>query len=495
MLFSSPEFLFVFLPLCLLAFHLTLWKAGGAAAMGVSVLFSVFFYGWWNPPYLALLLGSIGGNFLFAKRLAFTPSRLLLGMAIVLNLAVLGYFKYRNFFLENVGLAMGETWSFGAIFIPLGISFFTFQQIALLIDANDGEIPHPPGALNYTQFVIFFPQLIAGPIILFRELSGQLVDLRAGKGAGLALFGPGLVVFLVGLFKKVCLADNIAPFADIVFSHATELTMLEAWAGAVAYALQLYFDFSGYSDMAVGLGLLFGLRLPINFDTPFRAVSMVDFWKRWHMTMTRFFMMYLYAPVALSLNRFGLARFTTQTILFPLTVAAPILLTFLVAGLWHGAGWTFILFGVVNGVGLVIDHLWREAKCPAPPRWLGWALTMLTVLVSLVYFRAASVADAHAILAAFVSPSALVLPSWLSWMSAPLGLPWATLVVFTTGVFTVKFMTWVAALGVLSLVMPNPAKDYDHMVPTPFLAVISAILVWMVLGWLDEPRTFLYFQF
>jgi alginate O-acetyltransferase complex protein AlgI len=280
-----------------------------------------------------------------------------------------------------------------------------------------------------------------------------------------------------------------------VFSHATELTMLEAWAGAVAYALQLYFDFSGYSDMAVGLGLLFGLRLPINFDTPFRAVSMVDFWKRWHMTMTRFFMMYLYAPVALSLNRFGLARFTTQTILFPLTVAAPILLTFLVAGLWHGAGWTFILFGVVNGVGLVIDHLWREAKCPAPPRWLGWALTMLTVLVSLVYFRAASVADAHAILAAFVSPSALVLPSWLSWMSAPLGLPWATLVVFTTGVFTVKFMTWVAALGVLSLVMPNPAKDYDHMVPTPFLAVISAILVWMVLGWLDEPRTFLYFQF
>jgi len=240
---------------------------------------------------------------------------------------------------------------------------------------------------------------------------------------------------------------------------------------------------------------LFGLRLPINFDTPFRAVSMVDFWKRWHMTMTRFFMMYLYAPVALSLNRFGLARFTSQTMLFPLTVAAPIMLTFLVAGLWHGAGWTFILFGAVNGVGLVINHLWREAKFPALPRWLGWALTMLTVLVSLVYFRAASVADAHAILAAFVSPGALVLPNWLSWMSAPLGLPWATLVVFTTGVFTVKFMTWVAALGVLSLVMPNPAKDYDHMVPTPFLAVISAILVWMVLGWLDEPRTFLYFQF
>jgi alginate O-acetyltransferase complex protein AlgI len=416
-------------------------------------------------------------------------------LVIIFNLAVLGYFKYRNFFLENIGFAIGETWSFGTIFIPLGISFFTFQQIALLIDSNDGEVSHPPGALDYTQFVIFFPQLIAGPIILFRELSGQLVDLRAGKGVGLALFGPGLVVFLVGLFKKVCLADNIAPFADIVFSHATELTMLEAWAGAVAYALQLYFDFSGYSDMAVGLGLLFGLCLPINFDTPFRAVSMIDFWKRWHMTMTRFFMMYLYAPVALSLNRFGLARFTSQAVLFPLTVAVPILLTFLVAGLWHGAGWTFILFGAVNGVGLVIDHLWREAKCPALPRWLSWALTMLTVLVSLVYFRAASVADAHAILAAFVSPYALVLPNWLSWMSSPLGLPWATLVVFTNGVFTIKFMTWVAVLGVLSLVMPNLAKDYDRLVPTPFLAVISAVLVWMVLGWLDEPRTFLYFQF
>ncbi|HJO89418.1 MAG TPA: MBOAT family O-acyltransferase [Alphaproteobacteria bacterium] len=495
MLFSSPGFLFVFLPLCLLAFHLTLWKAGGTAAMGVSVLFSVFFYGWWNPPYLALLLGSIGGNFLFARRLSRVPSRFLLGLAIIFNLALLGYFKYRNFFLENIGFAVGETWSFGTIFIPLGISFFTFQQIALLIDSNDGEVSHPPGVLDYTQFVIFFPQLIAGPIILFRELSDQLADLRAGKGAGLALFGPGLVVFLMGLFKKVCLADNIAPFADIVFSHATELTMLEAWAGAVAYALQLYFDFSGYSDMAVGLGLLFGLCLPINFDTPFRAVSMIDFWKRWHMTMTRFFMMYLYAPVALSLNRFGLARFTSQTMLFPLTVAAPILLTFLVAGLWHGAGWTFILFGAVNGVGLVINHLWREAKCPALPRLLNWALTMLTVLISLVYFRAASVADAHAILATFFSPGALVLPNWLSWMSVPLGLPWATLVVFTTGVFTIKFITWVAALGVLSLVMPNPAKDYDRLVPTPFLAVISAVLVWMVLGWLDEPRTFLYFQF
>jgi len=171
MLFSSPGFLFVFLPLCLLAFHLTLWKAGGTAAMGVSVLFSVFFYGWWNPPYLALLLGSIGGNFLFARRLSRVPSRFLLGLAIIFNLALLGYFKYRNFFLENIGFAVGETWSFGTIFIPLGISFFTFQQIALLIDSNDGEVSHPPGVLDYTQFVIFFPQLIAGPIILFRELS------------------------------------------------------------------------------------------------------------------------------------------------------------------------------------------------------------------------------------------------------------------------------------------------------------------------------------
>ncbi len=495
MLFSSPEFLFVFLPLCLLAFHLTLWKAGGTAAMGVSVLFSVFFYGWWNPPYLALLLGSIGGNFLFARRLAVTPSRLLLGLAIVLNLGVLGYFKYRNFFLENVGLAMGETWSFGAIFIPLGISFFTFQQIALLMDANDGEISRPPEALDYTQFVIFFPQLIAGPIVLFRELSEQLAGLRAGKGVGLGLFGPGLVVFVVGLFKKVCLADNMAPFVDLIFIRAADLTMLEAWAGAMAYALQLYFDFSGYSDMAVGLGLLFGLRLPINFDTPFRAVSMIDFWKRWHITMTRFFMMYLYAPLALSLNRYGLARFTSQAVLFPLTVAMPILLTFLVAGLWHGAGWTFVLFGAVNGVGLVINHLWKEAKCPVLPPWLGWALTMLTVLVSLVYFRAASVADAHAILAAFVSPEALILPNWLSWLSGPLGLPWATLRIFSTGVFTVKFMAWVIVLGVLSLTMPNPAKNYDDLVPTPQLAAISAALAWMVLGWLDEPRTFLYFQF
>ncbi len=495
MLFSSSIFLYAFLPVSLLAFHFSRIRFGGAFALGSAVVFSLFFYGWWNPPFLALLIGSLLVNFFFVRRLALAPSRFILTLAIAINLGVLGYFKYRNFFLENLGLALGEQWSFELVFIPLGISFFTFQQIALLIDSHDGEVAAPPSALDFSQFITFFPQLIAGPIVLYRELSDQLLDVHKGKGAGLALFGPGVVVFLVGLFKKVCLADNIAPYANIAFSQIENLSLLEAWAGASAYGLQLYFDFSGYSDMAVGLGLMFGFRLPLNFDTPFRATSMIDFWKRWHITMTRFFMMYFYSPIALALTRYGMTNLKKGAALFLLTVTAPIFATFLLAGLWHGAGWTFIAFGAVNGAGLVANHAWKEMKMPNLPGWLGWALTMLTVLISFVYFRSPGIVEANMMLTTMVSPSTFMMPNWLSAFAETHNLAWTSLPLFVTGTFTLHMFAWMGALGILSLVMANPAKDYMRLRPTPALALVVAGIAWLSVGWLDEPRTFLYFQF
>ena len=500
MLFSSPEFLFAFLPISLLVFHLGLRFFGAGAALGLSVLLSLFFYGWWNPPYLALLAGSMVVNYALARKLAKMDSLSLLVFGITLNLGVLGYFKYKNFFLENTGLLLGETWHLGVLFIPLGISFFTFQQIALLIDLRDRAVEHPPNWLDFAQFISFFPQLIAGPIILYRELDDQFAALHAGKGKGLTLFGAGVVVFITGLFKKVCLADGIAPFADAAFVFSETLSLLEAWAGVLAYALQLYFDFSGYSDMAVGLGLMFGFVLPINFDTPFRASSMIDFWKRWHITMTRFFMIYIYSPLAWRMARWGAKRGWNKergrhVLFFSASVGFPILTAFLLSGLWHGAGWTFVAFGAVNGIGLVANHAWREWHAPRLPRALGWGLTLICVLVSFVYFRAANMAQAHEILSAMFSPAKFILPNWLAGTAEALHLPWTTLDLFSEGSFSVRMALWIFILGLLSLLMANPAKDYAGLKPSFPLALATAFMGWMALAWLDEPRSFLYFQF
>jgi alginate O-acetyltransferase complex protein AlgI len=493
-LFSSHEFIFGFLPLALLAFHLTRIYFGGRAALGTVAAASLFFYGWWNPPFLALLAGSMAVNYMLARSLTRKPSGRPLLVGIILNLGVLGYFKYRNFFLENLGYLTGQSWDLEPIFVPLAISFFTFQQIALLVDVRDRRVEIRDPA-DFAAFVALFPQLIAGPIVLFREIEEQFKKLKEGDGPGLELFGAGIVVFALGLFKKVVLADSIAPYADTAFGVAEQLTFLEAWAGAIAYSLQLYFDFSGYSDMAVGLGLMLGIFLPINFNTPFRATSMVDFWKRWHITMTRFFMMYLYSPIALALTRRSMAAGYTGGTAFAFAVGVPIGLTFLLSGLWHGAAWTFIAFGAVNAVGLIANHAWREAKLPTLPGPVGWLLTMLTVVVSFVYFRAESMADAHAILSAMAAPQEIMLPNWLSGWAERVDLPWRTLDFFATGTYTLRLTVWIALLFGLSMMPQNPAAEPLKIRSSWLNAALAAGLLLLALGLLDRPQAFIYFQF
>ncbi len=398
MLFNSFEFIFGFLPLTLVGFFLISRRGSRTLAIAYLSLASMFFYGWWNPWYLLLLLAEVVFNFLLGQRLArpdVAPrERLLLTIfGIGTMLGVLGYFKYTYFILDIVNELGGTSWSAGAIILPLGISFHSFQQIAYLVDGYRRRAPRYRFD-EYCLFVTFFPQLIAGPIVHHHEIVPQLQSsaLLRFKALNLSL---GLAIFSIGLFKKTVLADGLAQIASPMFNAAaTGLPLLptEAWTAAIAYSLQLYFDFSAYSDMAIGLARMFNIRLPVNFYSPYRASDIADFWRRWHMTLSRFLRNYLYIP--LGGNRRGPAR-----------QGINLMLTMLLGGLWHGAGWTFVLWGGLHGLYLVMHRLWALAVPPAKRPWaitargvLGWFVTMLAVVVAWVFFRAADLPTALAIL-------------------------------------------------------------------------------------------------
>ena len=495
MVFSDPVFIVGFLPIALVLFHLLRCFISGTVALSALVGLSLFFYAYWNVSFMFLLLAQIGANYLFARAIERRGTSGLLAAAVVLNLALLGYFKYRNFFVGNLGALIGTDFRLAVLVVPLAISFHTFQQIALLADVRDGEAKVPP-LLDYIFFVVFFPQLIAGPIVLHREMSQQVRAVRAGAGPGLSMFGPGLLLFVFGLFKKVCLADNIAVYADLAFGAGAQLHTSEAWTGAVAYALQLYFDFSGYSDMAVGLGLMFGFRLPFNFLVPYAATSMIDYWKRWHITMTRFFTMYVYMPVALSATRYASGRGTGPLGMFLLATLLPTLLTFLLSGLWHGAGWTFVMFGVVNGVGLGINHAWKAAGLPSTGRLGGWVLTAVTILVTLVYFRSPTLAQAHNLLhQMFVPRELLTAPDWLAEKLPQLHLQVASFELFADPRQTVTMLAWIAILAPLSVLLPPLSAKPDALRPSWPMAVACSGMLVLVFGLIDQPRSFLYFAF
>jgi alginate O-acetyltransferase complex protein AlgI len=499
MVFSDPIFIVGFLPASLVIFHLLRIYIGGTQAIWALIALSMIFYAYWSIPFLLLLLGQIAGNYAFGLKLERTRDRATLAAAVICNLGLLGYFKYRNFFLQNIGDLVGQQFHLTALIIPLGISFHTFQQIALLIDLRNQGAKLPP-LLNYVMFVLFFPQLIAGPIVLHQEMGKQVFALRAGKGPGLEWLGPGILIFVFGLFKKVCLADNIAQYADVAFTHGRTLMTSEAWVGVIAYALQLFFDFSGYSDMAVGLGLMFGFRLPNNFLTPYAAKSLPQFWQQWHITMMRFFTMYLYNPMWLRMRRrLRRSRYfrehpgTVFEVAF--TISFPTLVTFFLSGLWHGAGWTFICFGLTHGLGMVITQIWNAARLPAPHRVLGWALTMIVVLIGAVYFRSTDLGQAHYILhQMFMAWEPVSVPAWLS-STVPFNVPVGTFTLFSELKNTVYCLAWTSLLACLAVTLPTPAANPEALLPSPIKAVAMAGMAWLIVGFIGEPRTFLYFAF
>lgn len=372
MLFPSQLFLLLFLPLTLLAFHLQ--RGGARTRIATLAAASFVFYGWWDPRFLPLLGGTIVVNWALALVYARTRQAAWLGGGILFNLALLGLFKYTNFVAESILGVLGipfEPWS---IVLPLGISFFTFQQVSYLVDVGRGESPSYT-LLEYAAYVAYFPQLIAGPIVRHNELIPQFRTALA-QPPDMELIARGLVLLILGLGKKVFLADKLAPMADAGFAAAATGApgLLPAWQGATAYSLQLYFDFSSYSDMAMGLAGLFSLTLPLNFDKPYLATSVREFWRRWHMTLSRFLRDYLYIPLGGS--RHGVAR-TYVVALF----------TMLLCGLWHGAGWTFVAWGGLHGVGVCTNRWWgRHGR--SLPTVLAWLLTLLFVIAGWVLFRA-----------------------------------------------------------------------------------------------------------
>ncbi len=378
MLFNSFPFLFGYLPLVVAGFFLLGWLGWGNGAAVWLGAASLVFYGYTNPTYLLpIIIVSIAFNFVAGNLLSRWPDRRFLFVAVAANLLLLGYFKYANFFIETVAPFAPFNIPALKVALPIGISFFTFTQIAFLIDAFRSEAREYK-LHHYVLFVTFFPHLVAGPILHHKEMMPQFQDRRTYE-LNPPLFSLGLSWFAAGLFKKVILADTIGSFVAPVFdSKSLSLGFVDAWMGVISYALQIYFDFSGYSDMAIGLSLLFGIRLPLNFNSPYQAVSIADFWRRWHMTLSRFLRDYLY--FSLGGNRKGPAR-----------RYANLIVTMLLGGLWHGASWNFVAWGGIHGIALAVNHFWSDnmGRCGVRlPSAVSRILTLLVVLWAWVPFRA-----------------------------------------------------------------------------------------------------------
>src|SRR5262245_19111900 len=407
MLFNSNDFLLGFLPVTLIVFYL-LGPASRRAAILWLILVSLVFYAWWRPINVLIIAPSIIINYALARTLlrlnesgaSARASQALLVVGILFNIAFLGYFKYTNFLYGTINDVFGANLVLTHIILPLGISFITFQKIAFLIDVQAGRVKSFKFE-DYGIFVLFFPQLIAGPIVHYREMMPQFqtASCRFDK-ENLAV---GLTLLLFGLFKKVVLADNIALVVTPLYEQAGNGTsFLMAWMAAVGFTLHIYFDFSGYSDMALGLARFFGVRLPQNFDSPLRASNIVDFWLRWHMTLTRFLTGYLYNPLVLWLTRRRLAKGktafggrTTTVGAFISLLMLPTIMTMLISGIWHGAGYGFIVWGLLHGFYLTVNHGWRLIKARLWPgradsslftTCLSVALTFACVAVAMVFF-------------------------------------------------------------------------------------------------------------
>jgi D-alanyl-lipoteichoic acid acyltransferase DltB (MBOAT superfamily) len=473
MLFNSAVFLVFFLPVALAGyFALGLMRLQVFAILWLT-LASLFFYGWWNVNYVPLLLGSMVVNFAIGRSLTYQARKWLLIWGVGINLLLLGVFKYADFFIRTVDQASGAQWPQPDILLPLAISFFTFQQIAYLSDAYDG-VAEEPSFTNYCMFITFFPHLVAGPITHHKEMLPQFRDPSIFRPRPMML-ATGCTVFLIGLFKKVFLADTLSIWVGPVFAAAEQghaMTALDGWLGSLCYMLQIYFDFSGYSDMAIGLGLMFGIRLPQNFDSPYKARNIIEFWSRWHMTLTRFLTAYIFNPISLSLNRARLRkgkpvlrRGKTSLGAFATLVAMPMIVTMFLAGLWHGAGWQFIVFGLLHGCYLTVNHGWRTLKS----HW-GWQadsnnpliigasvlLTMLCVLIALVFFRAANVGAGLGLLSDMLAAHGLFIPY-----------------------YPFDDSEWAHQLATLFYLRPLPSPVIDLVTGNEFrFVVFSLLIVW-----------------
>lgn len=493
MLFTTAVFACLYLPVVWLVFF-ALGRVSRDGAAGWLFLASLFFYGWWMPEYTLLLLGSICGNYFIGQRIARSldaggaAGKAWMVAGIAGNLTLLGYYKYANFFIASLDAALGFEWRLGHVILPIGISFFSFTQIAFLADSWQKGVRELK-FIHFGLFVTYFPHLIAGPVLHHAQMMPQFRLAETYRVNGGQVAG-GLAIFALGLFKKVVLADGVAPYADAVFNPADAghaVDAVEGWIGALAYTFQLYFDFSGYSDMAIGLSWMFNVRLPFNFDSPYRAADISDFWRRWHMTLSAFLRDYLYVP--LGGNRKGRPRRYLN-----------LMTTMLLGGLWHGASWTFVFWGGLHGMYLAAHQGWRAMLGPAAGQRLdesrlyrlaGWAVTLLAVTFAWVFFRAVTFDGALRMLRGMAGWSPTGAEHPLLW---------------NAGLHAATGWSWCAGLGGIAFLAPNSnrigslllAQCRVSQTRAAFIggmALAAALLLVLINTLRDSASAFIYFNF
>jgi len=489
MLFNSYQFILLFLPIVFFVYFYLNSKRLTEVGKYFLVFSSLFFYSWWNVGYLFLIIISMIFNYSVGSALG--RRVLILGfgervrksfliVGVISNISLLVYFKYSDFLIVNINFLIGNNIELLNLALPLAISFFTFQQIAYLVDSYRGETTEY-NFLNYALFVTFFPQLIAGPIVHHKEMMPQF-SRKQTKIINYRNIVSGIFIFSIGLFKKVVIADSFAVYATSGFDIATSLNLFEAWISSLSYTFQLYFDFSGYTDMAVGLALLFNIRLPLNFNSPYKATNIQDFWRRWHVTLSRFLRDYVYIPL-------GGSRVSSYRIYFNLMT------TFILGGIWHGAGWTFIFWGALHGGALVVHRLWCELGIRLWA-WLAWLITINFINIAWIFFRAREWGDAVKVLNAMFSLDDICLPSSLFFLFKFMP------------EYGVKFGDWLSAIDgdkitvlmillgfSLVLLFSNSMQQLNNLKINYKSSIYSVIMFIVSFFMINDNSIFLYFNF
>ncbi len=462
MLFNSYIFIFIFLPLCFLIYFLLNRQKYYFEAKLFLVGSSLFFYGWWSIYYLPILIFSIIFNFVIGFYLSSIKrvhsKYILLVAGLVVNLGLLGYFKYSDFMIDNINNLFSLNISSLNLLLPLAISFFTFQQITYLVDSYRG-LTKEYNFIDYMLFVTFFPQLIAGPIVHHSEMIGQFEKLD-NKFINYRNISRGVFLFVIGLFKKVVIADSLAIYVNEGFDISDRVSFVDAWVSSLSYTFELYYDFSGYTDMAIAIALIFNIKLPINFYSPYKSLNIQEFWRRWHMTLSRFLRDYIYIP--LGGNRYG------KEIMY-----INLVITFLIAGIWHGAGWTFVFWGLLHGIAIVIYNIWSIYGFRLH-RVLAWVITFGFINISWVFFRAENFGDAIKV---------------LKGMFGFCGFHLSSLIEFKFVILSLVMLT------ILSLFTKNSIDMTNDFRPSWRNVVFSSSLFVISILFLRRVSEFIYFNF
>ncbi len=472
MLFNSFEFLFIFLPITFFIYFYLNKKRLIKLGIGWLTVASLIFYSYWNINYLPLILISMVFNYTVGYTLSH-PSALKINRKLVLmigligNIGLLSYYKYFDFLINNINAVFHSGFDTLKIMLPLGISFFTFTQIAYLVDAYRKEVSEYD-FLNYGLFVTFFPHLIAGPILHHSEMMPQFADIRK-KIINHKNISKGLFLISIGLFKKVLIADFLSPFVIGIFDSVATPDFFEAWVGCLSYSFQLYFDFSGYCDMALGIALLFNIALPVNFNSPYKSQNIQEFWRRWHMTLSRFLKNYIYIP--LGGNRIG--EFKTYRNLF---------VTFLIGGIWHGANWTFIIWGVLHGLGACVNRLWKKLNINMN-KYLAIFITFIFLNFTWMFFRAPSIHRAIELLKSLIGLNGI----------NPLVINKLRFT-FENGNIKLSLFLFAGCI-IMSFFMKNSMEWVEKFKPSKIYFIVTILLFVLSVSSMNKVSEFLYFQF